>query len=349
MGFSLFKTLRVVLIAVKPMFRKLLFLLAAVAMFCIPVASSGAQPYGLTTRPTVGPYLDSVVPTLPPAEATTWSTVAAFPNLTFQNPMGLLPMPGTNKLFVWEREGRVYLIDNSPNTSTKTLSIDLTNQCQGWDDCGLFSVVPHPNFVTNRYVFVFYTYVTPGLVVGNATTRPAGQPALPATSDPRSRLSRFTLDANGVVVPGSEFVLINQTVKNTWHKGGGMFFHPTSGLLYLCLGNDYVTANNQIINQNLASGVLRIDVDKIGGSFSHAPPKQPTNGTTFTAGVPNYFIPNNNPFVGQSGVLEEFYSLGLRSPHRMTIDPPTGRIYIGDVGEGTWKKSISSHLPIRGD
>jgi uncharacterized repeat protein (TIGR03806 family) len=32
-------------------------------------------------------------------------------------------------------------------------------------------------------------------------------------------------------------------------------------------------------------------------------------------------------------VLEEFFCLGLRSPHRMTYDPGTGRIFIGDVGE----------------
>ena len=49
----------------------------------------------------------------------------------------------------------------------------------------------------------------------------------------------------------------------------------------------------------------------------------------------NYFIPNDNPFVGQSNVLEEFFCLGLRSPHRMTYDPATGRIFIGDVGESS--------------
>src|SRR5208282_263147 len=49
----------------------------------------------------------------------------------------------------------------------------------------------------------------------------------------------------------------------------------------------------------------------------------------------NYYIPNDNPFVGQPNVLEEFFCLGLRSPHRMTIDPVTGRIYIGDVGESS--------------
>ena len=76
--------------------------------------------------------------------------------------------------------------------------------------------------------------------------------------------------------------------------------------------------------------MFRIDVDCRGGDVSHPPPRQPLNG--FTA---NYFIPNDNPFVGQSNVLEEFFCLGLRSPHRMTYDPATGRIFIGDVGESS--------------
>ncbi|MDA9774113.1 PQQ-dependent sugar dehydrogenase [Saprospiraceae bacterium] len=45
-------------------------------------------------------------------------------------------------------------------------------------------------------------------------------------------------------------------------------------------------------------------------------------------------IPNDNPFHDPSGnTLEEFFGLGLRSPHRATIDPFTGEIWIGDVGE----------------
>ncbi len=76
--------------------------------------------------------------------------------------------------------------------------------------------------------------------------------------------------------------------------------------------------------------MFRIDVDCRGGTVSHAPPRQPTGG--FTA---NYFVPNDNPFVGQSNVLEEFFCLGLRSPHRMTYDPPSGKIFIGDVGESS--------------
>jgi uncharacterized repeat protein (TIGR03806 family) len=121
--------------------------------------------------------------------------------------------------------------------------------------------------------------------------------------------------------------LTNQTV---WHHGGGMFFHPTNGFLYWTDGDNSVGDNDQVINKSLYSGVFRVDVDCRGGNVSHAPPRQPAVG--FTA---NYFIPNDNPFVGQSNVLEEFFCLGLRSPHRMTYDAPSGKIFIGDVGESS--------------
>ncbi|MGH7990178.1 MAG: PQQ-dependent sugar dehydrogenase, partial [Limisphaerales bacterium] len=142
------------------------------------------------------------------------------------------------------------------------------------------------------------------------------------------RLSRFTLDENGVAIPGSEKIFVDLTDQTVWHHGGGMFFHPKNGFLYWTDGDNSVGDNDQIINKSLYSGVFRIDVDCRGGNISHPIRRQPVNGHTA-----NYFIPNDNPFVGQSNVLEEFFCLGLRSPHRMTYDPATGRIFIGDVGE----------------
>src|SRR6185369_6184392 len=56
--------------------------------------------------------------------------------------------------------------------------------------------------------------------------------------------------------------------------------------------------------------------------------RQPQTGSTG-----HYGIPNDNPFVGQPGVLEEFYAIGLRSPHRMTYDPVDDLVWIGDVGQ----------------
>ena len=288
------------------------------------VFSANAGPYGLAARPPVGAFLNGAMPETAPGISGNWSAVVAFTNLLFTNAVGLTVVPGTDELCVWEREGRVWTFQNSPGAAQKKLVLDLHNQCQGWDDSGLLGLAFHPGFATNHYVFVYYTWVKPGTVAGDPHTRPI--PILPDTY--HDRLSRFTLDANGVAIPGSETVFVDLTCGTIWHHGGGMFFHPKNGFLYWTDGDNANGDNTQIINRSLFSGVFRVDVDCRGGNVSHPPPRQPANGVTA-----HYFIPNDNPFVGQSNVLEEFFCLGLRSPHRMTYDPPTGRVFIGDVGE----------------
>jgi uncharacterized repeat protein (TIGR03806 family) len=290
------------------------------------ISCAVAKPYGLDSRPKVAPFLNGAMPETAPGISGNWSAVVAFTNLVFTNSVGLTFVPDSNQLCVWEREGRIWTFENSPGATQKKLVLDIHSQCQGWDDSGLLGVAFHPGFATNHFVFVFYTWVKPGTVVGDPNTRP--NPILPNTY--HDRLSRFTLDENGVAIPNSEVVFIDQTDQTVWHHGGGLFFHPQNGFLYLTIGDNSVGDNDQIINKSLFSGVFRIDVDCRGGNISHPIPRQPLNGVTA-----NYFIPNDNPFVGQSNVLEEFFCLGLRSPHRMTIDPPTGRIFIGDVGESS--------------
>jgi uncharacterized repeat protein (TIGR03806 family) len=284
-----------------------------------------AQAYGLVSRGSIGTFLNGQMPEAAPLISGNWSAVVAFTNLIFTNALGLAAVPGTSNLIVWEREGRIYSFSNTPSAATKMLVLDISNQCQGWDDSGLLNVVFHPGFATNRFMFVYYTWVTPGTVVGSPTVRPTEQ----VIGKYHDRLSRFTIDSGGLALPGSELVLVDQTGDSVWHNGSGMFFHPTNGFLYYTDGDDE-RAPTQIINGNLFSGVFRIDVDMRGGSISHAIPRQPANGTTA-----NYFIPNDNPFVGQSNVLGEFFALGLRSPHRMTYDAASGRIFIADVGAGS--------------
>jgi len=306
------------------------------------------KPYGLTNRPCIGAFLNGVMPEVAPSISGNWTAVNAFTNLVFTNSVGLASIPGTDELCVWEREGRIWSFQNAPGATGKKLVLDLSDQCQGWDDSGLLGIAFHPGFATNHFLFVYYTWVKPGTVAGSATTRP--NPIMPDTY--HDRLERYTLDANGVAIPGSVNIFVDLTNQTVWHHGGGMFFHPANGFLYWTDGDNSVGDNDQIIDKSLYSGVFRIDVDCRGGNVSHAPPRQPTGGFTT-----NYFIPNDNPFVvGQasslsSGLnnntnttggtpvplppLEEFFCLGLRNPHRMTFDAPTGKIFIGDVGQSS--------------
>jgi uncharacterized repeat protein (TIGR03806 family) len=257
-----------------------------------------------------------------------WTTVEAFPALTFDDPLSFSPAPGTDRIVVTEREGKVYAFENDPAASTKTLILDLSGQNQGELDSGLQSLVFHPEFgqpgsPNGGYVYVHYAY-TPNPVVG----------VIPDDHTPTtSRLARFTMDPETLLVdPTSELVLIDQDDEVIWHQGGSMFFGPDDGFLYLTVGDEggygCFYGNCQRIDRDLYSGVLRIDVDMRGGDISHPIPKQPQSGRTA-----NYFIPNDNPFVGQFGVLEEFYAIGLRSPHKMTHDPIDKITWIGEVGE----------------
>lgn len=301
-----------------------------------PTSASG-QPYGLDARAPIGAFLYGTLPTTQPTPGS-FEVIKAFPNLVFFDPTFLVPEPGTNRLYVGLRQGEIWFFDNDANTTNRNLFLDLTATTQGWDACGLLGLAFHPEFgqpgSTNRgFVYVYRNY--------SAAPQIPLEGRLPPTTPSFNRLSRFTVpDGSLVADPNSEVVLINQYDHNLYHNGGGLCF-GADGFLYLSLGDEggandeYDSA--QKLNGGLFAGVFRIDVN-LDPTKSHPIRRQPASSGF---GSPpsysgNYFIPNDNPFLDPGGgLLEEYWALGLRSPHRMTLDPISGRIWIGDVGEHT--------------
>ena len=50
--------------------------------------------------------------------------------------------------------------------------------------------------------------------------------------------------------------------------------------------------------------------------------------------APSYRVPEDNPFVGQAGVLPEIWAWGLRNPQRFSWDSGgSGRMFIVDIGQ----------------
>ena len=131
--------------------------------------------------------------------------------------------------------------------------------------------------------------------------------------DPRhNRVSRFT--ANGdVVVPGSETIImeLENLTSATNHNGGGLHFGP-DGKLYVAVGENATASNAQTLSNRLGK-MLRINAD---GS-----------------------IPTDNPFFNQAvGNNRSIWAFGLRNPFTFAFQPGTGRMFINDVGEGTWEE-----------
>ena len=121
-------------------------------------------------------------------------------------------------------------------------------------------------------------------------------------------------------------------VENKLHNGGTLFF-GLEGFLYLSIGDFNMPYNSQRIDKMLLSGILRIDVDELGGDVSAPIKRQPEDGVT-----QNYFVPKNNPWFGTETALEEFWAIGFRNPFRMSLDPLTGDIWLGDVGKDRFEE-----------
>ena len=71
---------------------RLLIWIAALTTLLGPATSGRTQPYGLTSRPELGAFINNHFPKRAPGiVAGGYSTVEAFPNLTFDDPVALVP------------------------------------------------------------------------------------------------------------------------------------------------------------------------------------------------------------------------------------------------------------------
>jgi uncharacterized repeat protein (TIGR03806 family) len=252
--------------------------------------------------------------------------------VSFTQPVSIVSPPGDNRrMFVVEKPGRIWLVpDITSAAPTRTLFLDLTSRVSAStdnnDERGLLALAFHPNFAANGFFYLWYTT--------NATTS--------AGTGLHDRLARFRVSAANPNVADldSEQPMITQRDEAGNHNGGELLFGP-EGYLYLSLGdegggNDQYQ-NSQRIDRDFFAGVIRIDVDRRPGSLT------PTAHASVHANT--YGVPPDNPFVGvttfngatvaTSAVRTEFWATGLRNPWRMSFDPATGKLWLGDVGQGT--------------
>ena len=129
--------------------------------------------------------------------------------------------------------------------------------------------------------------------------------------------------------------MIKMRLYNSTHRGGGLLFGQ-DGFLYLTTGEQAQHSTAQSLDTNLDGGVLRLDVNK-DASKSHAPvyklPQDPRDTNDDEISGVEYWIPNDNPvWSNTDDYFEEYYSIGHRNPHRMTMDQLTGKMYIGEIG-----------------
>ena len=139
------------------------------------------------------------------------------------------------RLFVCLQGGQLRVIKNGALLATPFLTL-MPNSL---GERGLLGVAFDPNFLSNNFVYVYYTATTPAI---------------------HNRVSRFT--ANGdVAVQGSETVILDLDNLSgaTNHNGGAIHFGADSKL-YVAVGENANGANSQTLNNRLGK-MLRVNSD----------------------------------------------------------------------------------------
>lgn len=128
-----------------------------------------------------------------------------------------------------------------------------------------------------------------------------------------NRISRFTVSGN-TIAAASEVILMdlqNLNAAATNHNGGALHIGP-DGKLYVAVGENADPVKSQQLTTTFGK-MLRMNLD----------------GT----------IPSDNPYYADtSGINQSIWAMGLRNPYTFAFQSGTGRMFINDVGQGTWEE-----------
>ncbi|MFD9539462.1 PQQ-dependent sugar dehydrogenase [Streptomyces sp. NPDC060022] len=223
------------------------------------------------------------------------------------------------------RDGTVRLTDASGATRTAGKLNVYTH-----DEEGLQGVAADPGFAVNRYLYLYYS---PAL-----NTPPGDAPVTGSAADFEAwkghlNLSRFTLKPDGTLDTAGEKVVLE--VPNDrgqcCHVGGDIDF-DAAGNLYLTTGDDtnpFESSGYSPIDER-ADRNPQFDAQRSSGNTDDLRGKllriKPTADGGYTVPAGNLFAP------GTARTRPEIYAMGFRNPFRMSVDKPTGAVYIGDYG-----------------
>ncbi len=271
---------------------------------------------GLTARPNNLTCLSFDPPTSSTASLSLQRVFASLPTLSA--PIAMLQAPNdSSRWFVVEKSGVVRVFANSGAASSSSVFIDISTlvRTAGEEEAGLLGMAFDPKFGTgpgkNQFVYLFYSGApNPGYRL-------------------RSTVSRFTanatLDSSSVA---TEVKLMGLDKLESNHNGGNIAFGP-DGFLYIGFGDGGGAPNPEAQDDRFLFGkIARIDPGASTGSVPYA-------------------IPADNPNAGQAlcsasgrgaAACPEVWARGFRNPWRWSFDKLNGRMWVGDVGWGSFEE-----------
>ena len=213
------------------------------------------------------------------------------------------------KVLVVERGGAIKLYDPEKDTLKTVNTLPVFN---GLED-GLLGIAKDPGFAQNGWIYLFYS---------------------PPGDKPMQRISRFLFAENALVLSSEKALLEIPTQREECcHSAGSLAFGP-DGNLFIAVGDNtnphnpgyYNSIDERPGRKYWDAQRTAANTNDLRGKILRIKPEE--NGT--------YSIPEGNLFPkdGAQG-LPEIYAMGSRNPFRLAVDPRTGWLMWGDVGQNT--------------
>jgi glucose/arabinose dehydrogenase len=205
---------------------------------------------------------------------------------------------GTGRMFVVEKTGRVRIYRNGHVPARPFL--DLRSLVKTDGEGGLLSIAFHPRWRSHPYLWAAYVDKAGDLRV--------------------SRFKARTYRAATVGISTARRVIdVPHPHQFSNHFAGQLVF-GRGGMLFLSTGDGGGGGDPFDHGQSTATlqgKILRLQVVGARRACGRA-----------------YCIPRGNPFAGHRPGRGEIWLYGLRNAWRFSVDPATGDLWIGDVGQG---------------
>jgi glucose/arabinose dehydrogenase/phosphodiesterase/alkaline phosphatase D-like protein len=277
----------------------------------LPVAVSGSSPaYSGAAATASAPTQAFAGATFGPSGFNDSTVISG---LTEPTSFALLP---DGRILIAQKHGTVMVLKNGALLPTPF--IDISNRVNDYFDHALLGIAADPNFATNGYIYLLYTFENnPADYQGHKTAQFARVTASGDTASP-STLVVLVGTVSGSSCnnfpPGTDCIPSDEPS----HSNGQIKFAP-DGSIFLTLGDG---SSFQFVDPQ----ALRTqDLSSLSGKLLHV--------SATGSGLPTNPFWTGDPNSNQSKV----YSYGHRNSYRFNLKPGASTPFIGDVGWNTWE------------